>query len=170
MTMFINALLFFGTVVAMEGVAWWTHRYVMHGWGWSWHKSHHEPRTGIFEKNDLFAVVGTAISMSLIALGAENLGPTWWIGWGMAGYGFCYFVFHDGLVHRRWPLKWHPKSGYLKRLIQAHKMHHAVHEKDGAFSFGFLYARPLPELKRRFQELERRKRGPDVPSGSEFQK
>ena len=110
----------------------------------------------IFRKNGLYAVIGTAVSTSLIALGGE-IRPTWWIGWGMAGYGVCYFVFHDGLVHRRWPLKLHPKSGYLKRLIQAHKMHHAVHEKDGAFSFGFLYARPLPELKREFQELQNRK-------------
>jgi len=102
-------------------------------------------------------VVGTAVSMTLIAFGAENLGPTWWIGWGMAGYGLCYFVFHDGLVHRRWPLKWHPRSGYLRRLIQAHKMHHAVHEKDGAISFGFLYARPLPQLKREFRDAQNRK-------------
>jgi beta-carotene 3-hydroxylase len=34
-------------------------------------------------------------------------------------------------------------------------MHHAVHEKDGAISFGFLYARPLPELKREFQRLHK---------------
>jgi beta-carotene 3-hydroxylase len=32
-------------------------------------------------------------------------------------------------------------------------MHHAVHEKDGAISFGFLYARPLPELKEEFQKV-----------------
>jgi len=151
----INAMLFLGTLVAMEGVAWFTHKYVMHGFGWGWHRSHHEPRSGWFEKNDLFAVVGTAVSMTLIALGAGTLGPTWWMGWGMAGYGLCYFVFHDGLVHRRWPIPWHPKRGYLKRLIQAHKMHHATHGKHGAISFGFLYARPLPQLKRDFQQANR---------------
>jgi len=149
----------------MEGVAWATHRYVMHGWGWGWHRSHHEPRTGRFEKNDLFAVVGTAISMTLIALGANweggGHGPTFWIGWGMAGYGAVYWIFHDGLVHHRWPLKWQPRGGYLKRLIQAHKMHHAGHERDGCVSFGFLYAPPLPKLKRQFREL----RG-DEASGS----
>jgi len=149
----INFGLLLGTLVAMEGVAWWTHRYVMHGWGWNWHRSHHEPRNGVFEKNDLFAVVGSAISIVLIALGAVDYGPTWWIGWGMTAYGLCYFVFHDGLVHRRWPLKWQPKGGYLKRLIQAHKMHHAVHSREGCISFGFLYARPLPELKAQFSQL-----------------
>ena len=22
----------------MEGVAWWSHKYIMHGWGWAWHR------------------------------------------------------------------------------------------------------------------------------------
>jgi len=35
-------------------------------------------------------------------------------------------------------------------------MHHAAHARDGCVSFGFLYARPLPELKRRFHEIRRR--------------
>lgn len=158
--MLINTLLFFGTLVAMEGVAWIGHRYVMHGWGWGWHRSHHEPRSGVFEKNDLFAVVGAAVSIVLIYAGsvhhgATEYGPTWWIGWGMTAYGFCYFVFHDGLVHRRWPLKWQPKGGYLKRLIQAHKMHHAVNTREGCISFGFLYARPLDELKAEFRRVHR---------------
>ncbi len=157
MNLMINALLFVGTLVAMEGVAWWAHRYIMHGWGWAWHKSHHEPQAGLFERNDLFAVIGAAISIALIAYGAHDHGPTWWIGWGMTAYGVCYFVLHDGLVHRRWPLKWQPRSGYLKRLIQAHKMHHAVRDKDGAISFGFLYARPLPELKRELRAASGRR-------------
>ena len=151
--MLINALLFFGTLVAMEGVAWLEHRYVMHGWGWNWHRSHHEPRSGRFEKNDLFAVVGAAISIALIYAGYETHGASWWVGWGMTAYGFCYFVFHDGLVHRRWPLKWQPKGGYLKRLIQAHKMHHAFHTREGCVSFGFLYAPPLNKLKAEFRRI-----------------
>ena len=42
-----------GTAIGMEGVAWWAHKYVMHGWGWAWHKDHHEPHDNLFEKNDL---------------------------------------------------------------------------------------------------------------------
>lgn len=152
-TIAINALLFFSTLIAMEWVAWFSHRYIMHGWGWAWHESHHRPREGWFEKNDLFAVVGAAISITLIWFGQDGFGPTYWIGWGMAGYGLIYFLFHDGLVHRRWPFKWNPKGGYLKRLIQAHKIHHAGHGKDDCVSFGFLYAKPLPELKAEFQRL-----------------
>ena len=25
------------TFLAMEGVAWSAHKYIMHGWGWGWH-------------------------------------------------------------------------------------------------------------------------------------
>ncbi|MGD1935090.1 MAG: hypothetical protein ACFB0Z_11410 [Candidatus Phaeomarinobacter sp.] len=42
-----------GTVAAMELFAWWAHKNIMHGWGWAWHESHHRPRDGRFEKNDL---------------------------------------------------------------------------------------------------------------------
>jgi beta-carotene 3-hydroxylase len=64
-----------------------------------------------------------------------------------------YFVAHDGLVHGRWPFRYVPKSGYLKRLYQAHRMHHAVDGKEGAVSFGFLYAPPVDDLKRQLQAL-----------------
>ena len=56
----VNALLLLGSFVLMEGVAWAAHKYIMHGWGWGWHRSHHEPRRGALEKNDLYAVVGAA--------------------------------------------------------------------------------------------------------------
>ena len=46
-----------GMVLFMEGFAWATHKYVMHSWGWGWHKSHHEPHSGPVEKNDLYALV-----------------------------------------------------------------------------------------------------------------
>lgn len=138
------------TVAAMEAVAYLVHRYVMHGFGWGWHRSHHEPRDGIFERNDLYAVVFAVLSMILFALG-EAWPPLWWVGVGMAGYGIIYAIFHDGLVHRRIPLLPVPRSGYLKHLVQAHRLHHAVRERDGAVSFGFLYAPPLPRLKQQLK-------------------
>jgi len=58
-------------------------------------------------------------------------------------YGFV----HDGLVHQRWPFNYTPKKGYLFRLVLAHRMHHQTTEKDGAVSFGFLYAEPPERLK-----------------------
>jgi beta-carotene 3-hydroxylase len=71
----------------------------------------------------------------------------------MTAYGALYFVAHDGLVHQRWPFKYVPRRGYFKRLYQAHRMHHAVAGKDGAVSFGFLYAPPVTALKRRLHVL-----------------
>ena len=43
--------------VGMEFMAWFTHKYIMHGLLWNWHEDHHKPhheKNGFFEKNDLF--------------------------------------------------------------------------------------------------------------------
>jgi beta-carotene 3-hydroxylase len=147
----VNAAIVLAAVVAMEAVAWATHKYVMHGWGWAWHRSHHEPRQSGFERNDLYAVVFAAISIILIALGNQGIWPLAWVGLGMALYGLLYYVVHDGLVHGRWPFQYVPKRGYLKRLVQAHRLHHAVRTRDSAISFGFLYAAPIERLRREFR-------------------
>jgi len=153
MSFLLNSLIVLITVVLMEGVSWVSHKYVMHGWGWGWHRSHHEPRQGWFEKNDLYAVVFASLAIVLIALGTAGRWPLQWIGAGMTLYGFLYFLAHDGLVHRRWPLRYVPRSGYLKRLYQAHRMHHAVEGREGCVSFGFLYAPSVKALKAELQRL-----------------
>ena len=68
-------------------------------------------------------------------------------GCGITSYGALYFIAHDGLVHQRWPFRYVPKSGYLKRLYQAHRLHHAVKGKEGCVSFGFLWAPSVESLK-----------------------
>lgn len=150
--MLSNALIVVATIVLMEAFSIVAHKYVMHGFGWGWHRSHHEPRTGWFEKNDLYAVVFAGIAIALIYAGTRGRHPLEWIGAGMTAYGFLYFVAHDGLVHRRWHFTYTPRRGYLKRLYQAHRLHHAVAGKDGAVSFGFLYAPPVATLKRQLRE------------------
>ena len=143
--MFVSLEIVFATVVAMEAAATLVHRFVMHGFGWGWHRSHHEPQAGWFELNDLYAVVFAAISILLFALGKRY--PTlWWIGLGMVVYGVLYAILHDALVHRRLPFAKAPRAGYLKRLVQAHRLHHSVRTKHGAVSFGFLYASPVARL------------------------
>jgi len=153
MTVLANAAIVLATIVAMEIIAVAAHKYIMHGWGWGWHKSHHEPRSGWFEKNDLYAVCFAGLAIWLIILGRAGHYPLHWIGAGMTAYGFLYFLAHDGLVHRRIPMRYVPKSGYVKRLYQAHRMHHAVHGKEGCVSFGFLYAPPVRDLKQRLQAM-----------------
>lgn len=140
------------TVAAMEGVAWASHKYVMHGFAWAWHRDHHEPHGKLLEKNDRFALVGAALSIAMFALGsplvmgADAWWPGTWIGLGVLIYGIIYTLVHDGLVHQRY-FKWVPKKGYAKRLVQAHRLHHATATKEGGVSFGFLLARDPAKLK-----------------------
>jgi beta-carotene 3-hydroxylase len=140
------------SVLAMEVIAWSSHKYIMHGWGWGWHRDHHEPHDNTFEKNDLYGVVGAVMSISMFAVGSPLvLGENaWWpgsfIGLGILGYGIIYTLIHDGLVHQRY-FKWVPKKGYAKRLVQAHKLHHATVGKEGGVSFGFVFARDPVVLK-----------------------
>ena len=144
------------TVVAMEAVAHLTHKYVMHGPGWGWHRSHHEPHDGLLERNDLYAVIFAGLAIALVVLAPARSGPLYWIGLGMTAYGFLYFVVHDGLVHGRWPFRYVPKNPYLKRLVQAHRLHHADEGPENCVSFGFLYAPPVRTLK---QELQAKQSG-----------
>lgn len=136
----------------MEAAAWGAHKYVMHGFGWGWHRDHHEPHDRLLEKNDLYGFVGAAISISLFALGsplvmgAAAWWPGTWMGLGVLAYGVVYTLVHDGLVHQRY-FKWVPRRGYAKRLVQAHKLHHATIGKHGGVSFGFILARDPARLK-----------------------
>ena len=144
-----DAALFLFALVGMEGVAWATHRYLMHGPLWGLHRSHHEPRSGRFELNDLFAAYFALPSMGLIFWGSHGPSAALWIGFGMTAYGAVYAMFHDGLVHNRFrsplPLR------LMKRLVQAHRLHHAVHTKHGAVSYGFLWASDVRRLKAQLQ-------------------
>jgi beta-carotene 3-hydroxylase len=141
-----------GTVLLMEGIAFAVHKFVMHGFGWGWHRSHHEPRTGWFEKNDLYALVFVGLSLLCFMFAAKAWPLLWWVGVGMAVYGVLYTLLHDGLIHRRIAFIRPPRSGYLKRLVQAHRLHHAVNDREGAVSFGFLYAPPVRRLRQKLRE------------------
>ncbi|HEU0043232.1 sterol desaturase family protein [Sphingomonas sp.] len=142
----LGIFLFLVTIAAMEGVAYVAHRWVMHGPGWFLHESHHRPRTGNWELNDLYAVIFAVPSIVLIFGGVQAgwwPGCTW-IGAGIAAYGAIYFGFHDIIVHRRLPSRYLPKSAYMKRIVQAHRLHHVVETREDSVSFGFLIA-PRPE-------------------------
>lgn len=156
----VELLIFVAAFVGMEGVAWGTHKYLMHGALWCWHESHHRPRAGLFEKNDLFAFYFALPSILFIWLGVNVSEPLLPVGLGMTAYGFCYFAFHDGIVHRRLPFRYNGKNAYMKRIIQAHFVHHATTTKEGAVSFGFLYTKPVQEL-----DAERRRLAGSLNTG-----
>ena len=135
-------------LAAMEGVAYVAHRWVMHGFMWGLHRSHHEPRHGLLEANDWFAVMGALPAVALIfagtVLGWGN--ALLWLGVGVTGYGIIYFGFHDIVVHRRLPISWVARGRWMKRIIQAHRLHHVVETRAGTVSFGFIYAPPVRDL------------------------
>ncbi len=151
----VNLVLMVGTFAAMEGVAWLSHKYVMHGFLWCWHESHHLPREGLFEKNDLFAGMFAIPSIVLIYLGTYMYPRLLWVGIGIALYGLMYAVFHDIIVHRRVRIRYKPKSPYMRRIIEAHWVHHSTSGKEGAVSFGFLYSPPVNELIQERDRLQR---------------
>lgn len=126
----------------MEGVAWFTHKYIMHGFLWSWHRSHHTLHNHALEKNDLFAVVFSIPAIVLILLGSvsQQLYFVQYIGIGITGYGVFYFIFHDIIVHRRIKINFKAKNRYMKRIMRAHYVHHEKHTREGCEAFGFLYA------------------------------
>jgi beta-carotene 3-hydroxylase len=153
MNVWLGILLFLGTVAGMEVFAYAAHRWVMHGPGWFLHESHHRARNGAFELNDLYAVI-FAIPSFVLLLGGVQLGwwpGTAWIGAGVAAYGAIYFGFHDVIVHQRLPHRYVARSRYMKRIVQAHRLHHAIESKHGTVSFGFLWAPPADLLKRQLK-------------------
>jgi beta-carotene 3-hydroxylase len=157
---------FLATILAMEAFAYAMHRWVMHGPGWFLHASHHRPRPGRFEANDLYALI-FAMPSILLLYGGVNLGWGAWaigVGAGIAGYGAIYFGFHDVIVHKRITHRYVARSRYMKRIVQAHQLHHAVQSKEGAVSFGFLWAPPAAKLANEL--ASRGRRGVRMPAGS----
>lgn len=57
--------------VGMEMYARWAHKVLWHDYepGWSLHKSHHEPRIGPFEANDIYAIANALPAMALCLYG-----------------------------------------------------------------------------------------------------
>lgn len=135
----ICSLITIATFLFWEFVAWFTHKYVMHGFLWSWHKSHHTVHNHTLEKNDLFGLVFSIPSIFLFVYSSETSNPYLFsVAIGILLYGVFYVIFHDIIVHQR--IRWRPKnrSSYLNRMINAHYVHHAKHSKEGCESFGFL--------------------------------
>ncbi|MFT7344056.1 MAG: beta-carotene 3-hydroxylase [Lentimonas sp.] len=133
--------------LGMEFMAWATHKFVMHGIMWKFHKDHHVEEPGFFERNDVFFLIYAIPSWLCIMLGMmyDNYFPVW-IGYGIATYGFAYFMLHDVYIHRR--MKWlrdidHP---YFMAIRKAHKVHHKHLGKQYGECFGMLIV-PLKYYK-----------------------
>ena len=140
----------------MEFMAWFTHKYLMHGWLWSWHEDHHKPKhekEGFFEKNDRFFLVFAIPSMLCYMIG--GLTTHFWvlfIGVGISLYGLTYFLIHDVYIHQRFRWFRQLDSTYSRGILRAHGAHHAKTTKEDGESFGLLIVSPKYFKKRRTQQ------------------
>ena len=129
-----------GTFFLMEGVTWFTHKYVMHKFMWYFHEDHHQPRyQNVFEKNDIFFVIFAIPSILLFYFGIDDgLNYMFFIGLGILFYGISYFLVHDVLIHQRFKWFSNTKNKYLTGLRKAHKIHHKHLGKEDGECFGML--------------------------------
>ena len=133
-------LITLGVFIIMEGVSWFTHKYVMHGFGWFLHEDHHQPKYDGFEKTDLFFAIFAIPSMALFFFGTyTEYSYLLFIGLGIMCYGIAYFTIHDVLIHQRFKWLKNTNNPYLKGLRKAHKIHHKNMGKKDSQCFGMLF-------------------------------
>ena len=133
-----NAFIVLATFVGMEFVAWFTHKYVMHGFLWLLHRDHHQPEPGFFEKNDAFFLIFAIPSASLMMTGVMFHDFRLYIGIGILCYGIAYFVVHDVIIHQRFKWLRNSTNWYVLAIRRAHKVHHKHTGKEDGENFGML--------------------------------
>ena len=154
--MVLNFIVFLLTFIGMEGVAWFTHKYVMHGIFWFLHEDHHVPHTKKTEKNDFFFLIFAIPSWLCIMLGMINENYiSVAVGIGILIYGICYVIVHDVFIHQR--IKWlrNADRPYFKAIRYAHKIHHKHLGKEDGECFGMLFV-PIKYYTKAKQEIARK--------------
>lgn len=138
--------------VGMEGVSYATHRWVMHGPGMVWHRSHHSPPTTRLEANDLFPVVFSVIGFAMF-LTASILGsaPLFWAAGGVTAYGVAYTFVHEVYIHRRVEVNVRDRR-YFVWMRDSHQIHHSL----GGEPYGMLL--PVVSQARRAEAARREAR------------
>ncbi|MDP5027164.1 MAG: sterol desaturase family protein [Flavobacterium sp.] len=138
--MWLHVLVFFTTFFIMEFMAWFTHKYVMHGFLWSLHADHHKKdHDSWFERNDAFFIFYAIVSITCFytwSIGSFELGIS--IGLGILAYGIAYFLVHDIFIHQRFKIFRNADNKYARAVRRAHKMHHKHIGKEHGECFGML--------------------------------
>lgn len=126
--MFGTFALSFGAAVGMEFWARWAHKALWHASLWHMHESHHKPREGAFELNDVFAIINAVPAIALMAYGLFHKGLfpglCFGAGLGITVFGMAYMFVHDGLVHKRFPVGAIADVPYFRKVAAAHQLHH----------------------------------------------
>lgn len=139
MNILLNSLIVFLTFCGMEFMAWFAHKYIMHGFLWSLHKDHHQKEPGFFEKNDMFFLIFAIPSALCFIFGSLNgIDFRFWIGTGIAVYGMTYFLVHEIFIHQRFSLLKKTDNRYFKGIRKAHQVHHKHLGKEEGECFGLL--------------------------------
>ncbi|MGP1990638.1 sterol desaturase family protein [Zobellia laminariae] len=143
--------LFLATFSFMEFMAWFTHKYIMHGFLWSLHQDHHKKdHDSWFERNDAFFIFYAIVSMILFYSGsATSFWYGWPLGFGILAYGIAYFLVHDIFIHQRFKMFRNANNWYAKGVRRAHKMHHKHLGKGDGECFGMLIV-PFKYFKNKF--------------------
>ena len=125
----------------MEGMAWFSHKYFMHGFLWNLHKDHHvKNKKSWFERNDLFFVFYAFVSAFFVILWGEfSFFPGLAIAIGIFAYGVTYFIVHDIFIHQRFKIWKRVNNRYAKAVRRAHKIHHKHLTKEDGECFGMLF-------------------------------
>lgn len=135
----LNILIVIISFCVMEGIAWLTHKYIMHGLLWKLHKDHHKKHEGILEKNDFFFVLFAIPGAAFLIYGIiDQYSFSFYVGLGITLYGLAYFLIHDIFIHQRIPFLKKTKNSYLLALRKAHKVHHKNTERLNGCCFGML--------------------------------
>lgn len=141
MIYFINIGIIGLAFALTEIAAWALHKYIMHGFLWTLHQSHHVKNKEVFpETNDTFLLFFALPSAYGIAAGLIA-GNDWrlYAGIGIALYGLVYFIVHDIFIHQRYNFFRKTDNAYLRALRRAHHAHHKHKQKNDSESFGLLF-------------------------------
>lgn len=138
-------LIFVGTFLGMEFMAWFTHKFIMHGFLWKLHQDHHHKRhDSWWERNDYFFLFYAMVSIfCFVRWSYYDFWAGLPLGLGIFAYGLTYFLVHDIFIHQRFKLFRNANNRYARAIRRAHKMHHKHLGKEEGECFGML----LPPLK-----------------------
>ncbi|KAF5451189.1 hypothetical protein F2P56_031471 [Juglans regia] len=155
--MFGTFALSVGAAVGMEFWARWAHKALWHASLWHMHESHHRPREGPFELNDVFAIINAVPAISLLSYGFFHKGLVpglcFGAGLGITVFGMAYMFVHDGLVHKRFPVGPIANVPYFRRVAAAHQLHHS--DKFEGVPYGLFLGPKELEKVGGLEELEK---------------